>query len=90
MHYFNLKNGLVIAFDFELGETAKISYKEKSITVGRVPIFSVKMRDKSGASRVISSTACTFSSNDGETVKYTSIFFDAEIFIVCCDGQLLL
>ncbi len=90
MHYFNLKNGVVVAFDFESGETAKISYNEKGITVGRVPIFSVKMRDKLGKFRVVSSTDCAFLSCDGEIVKYTSMFFNVEIFIACRDGQLIL
>lgn len=88
MQNFTLRNGVVFTFDFESGKITKISYNEKNITVGSIPIFSVKMRDRNGNSKVVPSTGCAFSSGIGDTVKYASNLFDAELFILN-DGEKL-
>ena len=66
-----------VAVDFDRGEIAEIECNGVPITQGRTPVFSVKLRKRTGESQIISSTECVFESFDGCTAKYTSARFDA-------------
>ena len=70
-----------VAIDFEHGEIADITQKGRRVNDGRAPIFSVKLRKRTGESHIVSSNECAFVSVKNATAIYTSDFFDIEVIL---------
>ena len=66
-------------FDFERGEVQSIVKDGYSISEGSAPIFSVKLRKKSGESYVVNATECTFLSYQNNSASYSSAYFEAQV-----------
>ena len=81
MKKYILQNGAEISVDFEKGEIAEISRGGRQINEGRAPLFSVKIRKKTGKSLIITSKSCQFKAFDGETAYYAFSLFDAQITV---------
>ncbi len=79
MERFNLAKDTAVNIDFERGEIAEITYKNQRINEGRVPMFSVKLRKRTGESRILSSYDCAFVSFTQHTACYTCDFFDVDV-----------
>ncbi len=84
-----MTKGASVAVDFERGEIAEIEYEGMQLNQGRVPMFSVKLRKRTGESQVVPSTDCAFLGFDGHTAKYTSAWFDADLQVRGEDSSLL-
>lgn len=81
MERYILTNGSEISVDFEKGEIAEILYKGRQINAGRAPLFSVKIRKKTGESQIVTSNDCQFTAQDKATACYTCALFDAQLHI---------
>lgn len=72
------KNG-VIAIDFTRGEIAEILHVGQRVNEGSTPMFSVKLRKKTGKTKVVSSAECTLVAFEKDVAVYASELFDAKI-----------
>ena len=86
---FLLNKKAVLSLDLERGEIASVLYNGKQINAGRVPMFSVKLREKTGEAFVVSALDCSFMAYADGVASYASIFFDIEIAIKQADSGLI-
>ncbi|MBQ8726681.1 MAG: hypothetical protein IJY84_06250 [Clostridia bacterium] len=70
-----------VAIDFERGVIAKIISGDEQLNCGFAPLFSVKMRDRIGKSRVIESTKCQFESFSDGVARYTFEQFNIQVLV---------
>ena len=89
MERIQLTKETAITVDFERGEIANIMNNERQVNDGRVPMFSVKLRRKTGESRIVSSTECTFISFEENKALYTSAHFDIELLLKAENDSLI-
>lgn len=90
MERLQLAKDCAIVLNFEKGEMDKIEQKGVCLTAGSTPLFSVKLRGKTGASRVVASTECTLVSYENFIAKYTHEDFDLTLKIANTDGAMRL
>ncbi len=76
---FTFDKETAIALDLERGEFAAVSHNGKSVTYGRVPIFCVKLRKKTGESYTLPSTAFSFVRFTGNVAFYVCAALDVEV-----------
>ncbi len=89
MERIELTNEKAIAIDFERGEIASVTYKGRQINDGRTPMFSVKLRKRTGESRVISAYDCAFSGFEKGVAYYSSKCVDVQLRLQEKDGALV-
>ena len=89
MIVYSLNNQTTVAIDIERGEIASVICEGKRINDGRVPMFSVKMRRKTGEAYVVPSTDCAFLGFKENIATYSSIFFDMEILFQQAEDRLI-
>ena len=68
-----------VALDLERGELAAILHQGKSVDGGRLPIFSVKLRKKTGESYVLPSTAFSFVRFADNAAEYSGVALDVRV-----------
>ncbi len=69
----------VIAIDFTHGEITEILRVGQRVNEGSTPMFSVKLRKKTGETKIVSSAECTLVAFEKNVAVYASEFFDAKI-----------
>ncbi|MBQ7913456.1 MAG: hypothetical protein IJ308_06935 [Clostridia bacterium] len=88
MEKFILSAQSAITIDFERGELKSIINNERQMTCGGAPLFTVKLRKKTGVSYVVNATECTFVSFQNNVAAYTCDVFDAQVRFVVQDEAL--
>ena len=88
MERIQLTKEKAIVVDFERGEIADILHGERRVNEGRVPMFSVKLRKRTGESRVVCASECSFVSFENNVALYASAFFDVEVHFRAENGGL--
>lgn len=78
----------VVAVDMERGEIAAVSYRGRSIADGRVPMFCVKLRKRTGESRVLSSVSFRFVRFENGVAFYSSDCLDVELLFTSQENGL--
>lgn len=81
MVHFSFNKKAVCAIDLERGEIADVLYDGSRINAGRVPMFSVKLRNRTGKSRVVRSTECAFVGFDGSVASYACADVDVQVLL---------
>ena len=89
MQTVKLTQEAIVNVDFQRGEITEILYKGAALNAGRAPLFSVKLRKKTGESRIVSAWDCDFVSHENGIAKYSSMFFDITIYIKEENGRLI-
>lgn len=69
----------IIAIDFTRGEIAEILRTGQRVNEGSTPMFSVKLRKRTGKTKIVSSEECTFVAFEKNAAVYASEFFDAKV-----------
>lgn len=72
-------NETVVAIDVERGEIENVLYRGQPITDGRIPIFCVKLRKRTGESYVLSSEDFRFVRFEQDIASYVSDCLDVDI-----------
>ena len=75
---YGFHKGTAVAIDVERGEIAAVSHYGQSVTSGRVPIFCVKLRKKTGESYTLSSEVFRFVRFADNVASYTCEVLDVE------------
>lgn len=81
MKSYYLKNECKISIDFQRGALSEICFKGRNLQRGDVPFFTVKLRDKKGASHRIDAFGCKFIDFDGSTASYTHEEADIKVSV---------
>ncbi len=89
MERIQLTTETAITVDFERGVIASITNNERQLNDGCVPMFSVKLRQKTGESHIVASTECTFISFEENKALYVSADFDIELLLKAENGSLI-
>lgn len=89
MERMKLTTETAIDIDFKNGEIAGVLYKGKQLNDGSAPMFSVKLRKKTGESRIVSAKECTFVAFENNIAFYTSECFDLKLLVKEKDGALV-
>ena len=89
MEYFHLAKESFVAVDFQRGEIADIVYKGVQLNHGRLPMFAVKMRKRTGEKYVIDASECSFVSWNGDVAVYETVYFHLALHIHQVAGELV-
>ena len=76
---FAFQKETVVSIDVERGEVAAVLYLGQPVTVGRVPVFCIKLRKRTGESYTLSSTEFRFVGAKDGVASYTSDCLDVEV-----------
>ncbi|MBR2646367.1 MAG: hypothetical protein IKD47_02245 [Clostridia bacterium] len=76
---YGFHKGTAVAIDVERGEIAAVSHYGQSVTSGRVPIFCVKLRKKTGESYTLSSEIFRFVRFADNVASYTCEELDVDV-----------
>lgn len=71
MKTYNLENGYQVSIDFEKAEICSIIAAGEELTTGNIPFYAVKLRDRSGNSRIVTGDENNFVSFEGNVAHYT-------------------
>ncbi len=90
MEQFILGQGATVNFDLKNGELVSVLHKNQELTSGRTALFTVKIRDRQGATRLVDATSCKFLRYENGVAKYSNEYFNAEVeFNRCAEGLCL-
>ena len=90
MEQFILGQGATVNFDLKNGELVSVLHKNQELTSGRTALFTVKIRDRQGATRLVDATSCKFLRYENGVAKYSNEYFNAEVeFNRCVEGLCL-
>lgn len=88
MEQFILSKNASITLNFETGEVCNILKGGRQVNNISAPLFTVKLRKKTGESYQVNATQCAFVSYQNQTAVYTSEFFNAQLRFQILDDAL--
>ena len=88
MKKFCFRNGFAVEIDFENACVHRVVFQNEQLTQGDIPFYAVKLRNRDGASRIISATEGEFISFDGRTAQYVHKEFTVFISVKTLENGL--
>ncbi len=86
---YQFKNGFSTVIDYQQGCIDAIKVCGNTLTYGNVPFFAIKLRTRTGESRVIDASECRFIGKTDEAFEYTHKEIDVQVFIQVEDNGLI-